>query len=140
MTHEGIIYKIESLDDTPLVYYGSTTKTLEDRITMHLRYFTSWKRGGMHYLTSFEIIKLNRFAYEIVEKVKFDSKNHLLARESYYINNFPCINNNLAVNDNFKKTEYGRKYYKEHRQKMDEYNKNYNHISYIKHVKQHQIN
>ena len=79
---DGKIYKISSMSRPDLVYYGSTTQTLDIRFNQHVS----------DNLASKEIIKLGDAYIELVEDYPCKSKKKLIARESYYINSNICVN------------------------------------------------
>jgi hypothetical protein len=93
MKTEGIIYKLEGGD---LVYYGSTTEKIYQRIRHHRSQYKDYLEGKRNYQTSYEIIKLGKGKYTIteVERVNFDERIELLKRERWYIENNECINKN----------------------------------------------
>ena len=76
------IYKI-TCGITGEVYYGSTTKSIEERFREH--------RERMD-CSSKRILQRSKHAatIELVEEV--EDPEMLLIRERYYIENFPCIN------------------------------------------------
>lgn len=98
-----IVYKLTC--SSGRVYFGSSIQTLEER-----------KRNRWHTCAckDFDIVKM-----EVIEEV--EDKNKLLDRESYYIENFPCVNRKTArateerklkqKNDYRHKTQASQKYY-----------------------------
>ena len=113
----GIIYKIEC-NETGEVYYGSTTKTLNKRITEHKSSCKGWKLGKYNFITSFNIIDRGNYSYSLIETVECEDRKQLEARERYYIENNECVNRNVPTrtqkeyNDLKKdnKKEYDKKY------------------------------
>jgi len=86
----GKIYKITD-NTNGNVYYGSTQKTLNRRLSDHkYDYKRREKEGNVR--TSSKIICNNDFTMELVENFPCSSRKELEERESYYINNFECIN------------------------------------------------
>jgi hypothetical protein len=85
----GYIYKIWDLDDTSLVYYGSTQQTVCQRMTNHRR---NCKCEKSLHCSSFEIIKRNNYQYATLEKVEFEELFELRNRERFYIENNKCVN------------------------------------------------
>ena len=86
----GKIYKITD-NTNGNIYYGSTQKTLNRRLSDHkYDYKRREKEGNVR--TSSSIICNNDFTMELVEDYPCNSRKELEERESYYINNFECIN------------------------------------------------
>lgn len=103
MKFKGIIYKISNSDRC---YYGSTTQPLKRRIQQHTAHYTQYQKykdiedktnvKRVSYLTAFEILKVEGHKCEIIEEVEDESndelKKKLFERETYYVENFPCVN------------------------------------------------
>ena len=87
----GLIYK---LSGGGLDYYGSTEKTLKERLRRHKNDYKRYLEGKMHYLTSFDIIDTNDYNIELVEEV--EDLAILTHREQFYIDNFECVNKATA--------------------------------------------
>ncbi len=86
------IYKIVC-DTTGLVYYGSTCEpTLARRLAKHVGCYKAYINGNYHFVTSFKVLENNNYSIVLVENVDCESKDQLLARERYYIENNDCIN------------------------------------------------
>ena len=86
----GKIYKITD-NTNGNVYYGSTQKSLNRRLSDHkYDYKRREKEGNVR--TSSIIICNNDYKMELVEDFPCNSRKELEERESYYINNFECIN------------------------------------------------
>jgi len=86
----GKIYKI--VDDTNgNVYYGSTQKTLNRRLSDH-KYDYKRREKENHTRKSSIIIHNGSYHIELVEDFPCEYRKELEERESYYINNFPCVN------------------------------------------------
>lgn len=106
MSYKGIIYVLEKVDSKgnimknndgkELRYYGSTTKDIEERVQRHLLNYKSYKKGNMNYFSSFEIVKDEIFAYEILETIEATTliklRQFLRAREDLYIRTHKCLN------------------------------------------------
>jgi hypothetical protein len=90
----GKIYKLVSYQ-TDNIYIGSTTTSLSKRKWSHKSKYNAWKKGDYHYVTSFEIIKYDDVKIILIENYASKSKNELLARERYYIENNNCVNKNV---------------------------------------------
>lgn len=88
----GYVYKIEC-NKSGMVYYGSTTKTIDHRMKKHIERYNAYlgdytrKKSG-----AYEIFKLCDYRVEVLE-ILFDlNYKELLEREAYYIKNYECIN------------------------------------------------
>ena len=89
--NDGKIYKI--IDNTnDNIYIGSTTQRLSKRLYEHKRDAKCYFRNGKNYITSFDIIKNNNYQIILIENVICDTKEQLLKRERFYIENTKCIN------------------------------------------------
>jgi len=87
---DGKIYKI--IDNTNgNVYYGSTMKTLNKRLSDH-KYDYKRREKENNTRTSSKIICNGDFTMELVEDYPCESRKELEEREAYYINNYECIN------------------------------------------------
>jgi hypothetical protein len=93
----GKIYKIIS-NQTNEIYIGSTTKKyLCDRFASHTYHYRQWKNNLFNYLTSFEILQYADAKIILIETFPCKSKDELLAREQYWIDNIPNAINNRAA-------------------------------------------
>jgi hypothetical protein len=80
--NNGKIYKI--VDNTNGdVYYGSTVKTLQERLSRHISSLNCSSR---------KIIKNNDYNIILIENYPCESEEELKLRERYYIENNECIN------------------------------------------------
>ena len=96
--NKGKIYMIYSTDSPVLLpYYGSTTKSLNRRLSKHKDHFKRWKQGKMSNCSSFKLLEqgFDKVAIILVEDYPCNSKQELEIREAHYIKNNPCINMNL---------------------------------------------
>lgn len=108
----GKIYKITSshCDD---VYIGSTTLTLSTRFSIHSCHYNKWFRGDANYISSFEIMKYADAKIELIENFSCESRQQLVERERYHIEQNVCVN--IRVPGRSAK-EYCREYYENHRE------------------------
>jgi hypothetical protein len=91
---KGKIYKIVS-DMTDKIYIGSTTKDyLKQRLSKHKYNYKQWLNGKTNYMSSFEIVKNEDATIVLLESYPCNSKDQLLARERFYIEE----NKNLCIN------------------------------------------
>ena len=122
------IYKI--IDNTNQnVYIGSTCKTLKERLSKHKSNYKSFLKGGYRNITSFKIIKNNDYKIELFENCDIKTKQELLTRERYYIENNECLNKNIPGRthkqyriDNKDKKQ---RYRDDNKDKQNVYNMNY---------------
>jgi hypothetical protein len=147
---KGKIYKLQCEN---LIYYGSTTQSLCVRMGGHRRNFKCLQNQTRKSITSsFELFKIGEPIITLVEDVKCERKEQLLARERWYIENNECINkvipcrtkqeynidNAIKIkeqhkayakewyNDNAETLkEKHKKYYNENKQRIDEQHKEY---------------
>lgn len=125
---QGVIYRIIDNTQTKSAYYGSTNKTLQDRLRRHKQDFSRYTKNKEKYkrlfMTSFFILELNDFIIEEVEKVIYTDPKELKRRELFYIQNNECVNKNRPaqfVKENQK--EYNHQYYIDNK---DKWKKKYN--------------
>ena len=125
---KGKIYKIVN-DKNDKIYFGSTCQSLSQRMGNHrgkqyLKLYTSNKLG----------VDLKECKIILVENVNCNSKEELLKRERYYIENFDCVNKNIPgrtlkeyyQENKDKLTEKGKIYRQNNKKKIYEKNKKYN--------------
>lgn len=125
-----IVYGIWA-DDARLPYYGSTTKTLADRKAGHKYQYKLWKEEGSNNFSCFAIFDAVGFdvcQFQIVEQLPDDiSKDELLLRERWYIENCPCINKYIPIRTDEDYEEYHRKYREEHKEEKNNFMRQYHH-------------
>jgi len=122
--HNSKIYKIVS-NHTDKIYIGSTTqKYLTSRKGQHKNGYRIFKNNGINYVSSFELIDLGEIDIILIENVKCENKEELLAREKYYFE----LNKELCVNKNNPSRTF-KEWYKENfennKEKYKEYSKEY---------------
>jgi len=113
----GKIYKI-TCDETKLIYYGSTCKTLTERLSAHK---CPVKEGNSKCATT----KMINMKIELVENYPCESKKELLRREGYYIKNNECCNEKIAGRTM-------KEYRKDNRVRILKYKKDYHEKNYEK--------
>ena len=74
------------------VYYGSTKQTINERLSNHKSEYKRFLKGerGYYYCSSFEIIKNNDYRIELLESCFHVP--HMIEMETYYFDNFKCVN------------------------------------------------
>ena len=134
--YESKIYKITS-DQTNDIYIGSTTKSLNRRLSDHKYDYKRYLRGDYHYVTSFEISKYPDCKIELLELCNFETKEELRRREGEYIQNNNCVNKCVAgrtIKESSKKwrnenknyiSEYNKKWRNENKEYLNDYQKKY---------------
>ena len=90
----GKIYMIESLS-AGLVYYGSSCDKLSRRLSKHIYTFKHSEQKN----AASEIFIHPDYKIILVENYPCNTKEELLARESYYIRNNPCVNKHIPNRD-----------------------------------------
>ena len=91
----GKIYKlVNSICNEGNCYYGSTCNKLRIRKQQHKYNYKYWKEGKYHFVSSFKLFDedFENTKIILVEEVKCDNKQQLLARERFYIENYKCLN------------------------------------------------
>ena len=85
------IYKIvDNSNDN--IYIGSTCDSLAQRLSEHKYDYKRYLKGIFHNITSFEIIKNNDYKIELLEDCNIKTKQGLIERERYYVENNVCVN------------------------------------------------
>ena len=111
----GKIYRLVC-KDPDLVYYGSTTVRLSKRLYSHKANFKRGDRGDN--VTSCKLFEAGDVEIFLVENYPCNTKEELIARERYYIENNPCVNY-VVPGRNM------REWYEANKEKKKEYNKQY---------------
>jgi hypothetical protein len=88
------VYRIWS-PSSPLQYIGSTTQKLSQRFGGHARDFRLWQKGKYHYVSSYDLMKLDDARIELIEAVDTKSKQVLRAREGHWIRTLECVNKRI---------------------------------------------
>ena len=119
-------------------YIGSTTDKLNRRLSKHRSDYKNYIDGKNKYISSFEILENDNYSIVLIENFACNSKEELLQRERYFIENTDCVNYRLPIKTDEEYKEYYKEYEKsdkckkrrkEHRQKniehYTEYKKQY---------------
>ena len=137
------IYKI--IDNTNNnIYIGSTCDSLKNRLSKHKASYKIFLKGLINNIKSFDIMKNNNYKIELLENCDIKTKQELLQRERYYIENNECLNKVVPgrskreyKDDNKDKIKVSAKNYyianqdklkiyrNDNKDKRKEYNKNY---------------
>ncbi len=131
----GYIYKIWSVSNPEMVYYGSTQQQVCKRLNDHRRDYDRWKKTNNRRLftSSFLIIDMGEYEYATLESMEFEEKFELKNRERFYIENNTCVNCRVPNRTNKEWYEENREilsekkkiYAKANKEKFDDYNKKY---------------
>ena len=131
---QGKIYQI--YDNTNgNKYIGSTCKkTLASRLAQHVYQYKRYVAGkSMTKITSFDILKNSDYAISLLEECSCETKDQLLARERFHIENNICVNKICPIRTEQEHREQTRlrqrKYVQNNKEKLKLYreqNKEYN--------------
>ena len=90
--------KVYKLTCNGLVYYGSTCQPLAKRYTEHKAKAGKYAHNSSRYSS---IVLFQQEGHtptiELVEQVQCSKHSDLLARERYYIENYPCVNKRIPL-------------------------------------------
>ncbi len=120
------IYKIVSMNNPEMVYYGHTCQTLAQRFAQH--------NSNHNKTSSKQIIDKGDAIILLVEDYPCLNENEARAREGFYILNNVCVNKCVAgrtdkqyyIDNKQTKDEYQKKYDSEHREQIKNRMKIYN--------------
>ena len=117
------IYKI--IDNTnDNIYIGSTCRTLKYRLTEHKSAYKRFLKGLHGNTKSFDIIKNGDCKIELLENCDIKTKQELLARERFYIQNNDSLNKNIPGRYDNGTQQYQREYRDTNKDKIKEYRVN----------------
>ena len=107
--NNGRIYKI--IDNTTgLQYIGSTClPTLAKRLSQHRGKYKAYLNGKANHVSSFDIMKNNDYCIILIEDYSCETKEQLLMRERYHIENNICVNKRIPSRTAEEICEYHRK-------------------------------
>jgi predicted transcriptional regulator len=97
------VYKIvcEGVEEC---YIGSTSSSLEERMSGHIRSYIKWKDEGGRYTSSFVMFEkygVGNCKMELIEENEDWSIIELLGREQHWIDSMECVNENNAYGNIF---------------------------------------
>jgi len=118
-TKTGYIYSL-TCSNPNLIYYGSTTKKLNDRLTCHKYDFKNNNCVSSKILFEWGNVKIN-----MIEEIEYENKQELLERESYYIRNLKCINKIIPYKTKEELKSSKKEYYCDNRKKILTHRKEY---------------
>jgi len=125
---KGKIYKLYSVSNEELVYYGSTIETLSARLSKHVYDYNHFKG-----VKSDLVIGAGDYKIELVENYPCVNRQQLEKREGEYTKNNNCLNERIAgrtrkewIQDNKEKlAEQKKQYYENNKEALAEKNKQY---------------
>jgi len=115
---QGKIYKLYSVSNKDLIYYGSTIQSLNERLSRHI---SDYKRNS--YCSSKLVIAAGDYKIELIENYPCNSGVELNRREGEYTKANKCVNKQIAGRITTEWLEDNKEYIKEY-QKI--YHKKYN--------------
>tara|TARA_Y100000034_G_C6702119_1_gene309716 strand:- start:380 stop:673 length:294 start_codon:yes stop_codon:yes gene_type:complete len=92
----GRIYRLVD-HDNDMIYIGSTTKTLDQRLGKHKTDFKRWLKGTGDYRTSFLVLESENYSIELLEECSVESMNDLYKIEGKHQKeaNNNCVNHRI---------------------------------------------
>ena len=122
--NQAKIYKI--LDNTNNnIYIGSTCRSLKNRLSHHKSNYKAYSKGLYGNNTSYDIIKNNDYKIELIEACNIKTKEELLEKEKYYIQNNNYVNKDIPNNTFLGKKVYEKVYREANKDKIKAYEKVY---------------
>jgi hypothetical protein len=113
----GRIYKLSSSNG--LIYFGSTTRTLNARLRDHNNGHSKYNNGKGEFISSFDLYSENAsVTIELTEEHKDISKHNLAQRERYFIEKYECVNRNVPGRT---RAEINKAYQQKHKEKIKLY-------------------
>ena len=122
----GKIYKI--IDNTNgNIYIGSTCEpTLARRLARHRGQYKQYLKSGGKYITLFQILENNDCDIILLEDFPCETKDQLLSRERYYIENNECVNKVIPPKEYREQNKaYSKKWKEQNQDKIKIYNEKY---------------
>lgn len=116
----GKVYML-TCDGSESVYVGSTTATLNNRLSNHKANYKRYLANKHHYVSSFELFKIGDVCVELLEDYPCETRRELEAREGFYIDKLKSedkdiVNERAAgLNISVRISEDKKTYYREYR-------------------------
>jgi len=110
---DGCVYKIVSVVNPELVYFGSTNN-FKKRMQGHKDDYKRYLNKKYDYITYFEIFDLGKYSTEIVKEFKQITRRELEDFETEFIQNNKCVNKRQSITEQMKKDK-DKKYYEENK-------------------------
>ena len=90
------IYKLWSPSKN-LIYYGSTTETLSQRLAKHKCNYKAYNNDNTKlYITAYKVLECEDYKLELVEEYPCNNRDQLCKKEGEYIKNNECVNKCVA--------------------------------------------
>ena len=119
---DGCVYKIVSVVNPELVYFGSTNN-FKKRMQGHKDDYKRYLNKKYDYITYFEIFDLGKYSTEIVKEFKQITRRELEDFETEFIQNNKCVNKRQSLTEQMKKdTKKGcnNQYYQDNKTKLNQ--------------------
>lgn len=97
------VYKLISSENPDMVYFGSSSRTLRERLCNHKSNYKKYLKGQTNYCSSFQILSLGPDTVSIIlveDIINCPSKKFLHLRELFYILFFENVNKNIPLRNN----------------------------------------
>ena len=111
------------------IYIGSTCQSLKTRLSVHKSDYKRFLKGLYNNVKSFDVLKNGDYKIELLENCDIKTKQELLERERFYIENNDCLNKNIPgrTDKEYKQyqKEYKKDYYFNNKEKINDIHKEY---------------
>jgi len=114
---QGKIYALRSYKNE-MVYVGSTTQSLSQRLGGHKKKYKIWLNGKTNWCSSYEIIKQGDYYIELLEYADCKTRAELHKKEGEFIRKMECVNKLINGRDK-------KEYYQDNRRQILEKKKIY---------------
>ena len=114
--NDAKIYKLWS-PSTNLIYIGSTTQTIAQRLAEHIAVYKCFKNGKGNFITSFKVLECEDYKIELLELYPCNNRTQLHKKEGEYIKSLECVNKKIEGRTK-------KEYEEDNKEKIKEYNKN----------------
>ena len=89
---KGKIYKLWSPSKN-LVYYGSTTQTLSQRLSGHKGNYKAYNNdNNKNHCSSYLVLECEDYKMDLIEEYACNNKSQLCKKEGEYQKNNECVN------------------------------------------------
>jgi hypothetical protein len=113
------IYKLWS-PSTNLIYIGSTTQYIAQRLAEHIRIYRRYKNNKGHFLTSFKILECEDYKIELLEEYPCNNREQLFKKEGEYIKSLNCVNKLIMGKTQEEYKKGNKEYYEANKEKNKE--------------------
>jgi hypothetical protein len=119
---KGKIYKIYSPTKN-LMYIGSTTRNIAQRMAEHVSHFKRYKNGKGNLFTSFKILECEDYKIELIENYPCNNSQQLTKKEGEHIKILDCVNKKIEGRTEEDKKEQKKEYIEANKEVIKEYQK-----------------